>query len=218
MSTTLTLHELTGSPNNVKVRIALGYKRLNYDRKPVKLDEYPGNRDTIVKLSRQPKLPVLQDGKTIIFDSGAILRYLEANYADTPPIFVDDYAGLGEIEQWELFARTQIGEPIGMMFGQAFAPESDAQVIARANQLLHDRTGALEDRLSGSEFLVGEHLTAADISCAAPLYLADLTEENAQSHPLVGFFHAHLKLGQDRDKTRAWVRRVMAYDPVSGRR
>ncbi len=218
MSTKLTLHELTGSPNNVKARIALGYKGLKYDRKPLELSSFPGNRDAVVKLSRQPRLPVLQDGETIIFDSGAILRYLEANFPETPPIFVDDYAMYGEIEQWELFARAQIGEPIGMLFGQAFAPEPDAQIIAKANELLGDRTGALEDKLSTDKFLVGGHLTAADIACAAPLYLVDQTEENAQSHPVAGFFHTHLKLGQNRDKTRTWVRRVMAYDPILGRR
>ncbi len=218
MSTKLTLHELTGSPNNVKARIALGYKGLKYDRKPLELSSFPGNRDAVVKLSRQPRLPVLQDGETIIFDSGAILRYLEANFPETPPIFVDDYAMYGEIEQWELFARAQIGEPIGMMFGQAFAPEPDTQIIARANQLLGDRTGALEDKLSSREFLVGDHLTAADIACAAVLYLGDLTDESARSHPIAGFFHAQMKIGQGREKTRAWVRRVVAYDPIMGRR
>jgi glutathione S-transferase len=118
VSTNLTLHELTGSPNNVKARIALGYKGLQYDRKPLDLNDFPGNRESVVKLSRQPRLPVLQHGQTVIFDSGAILRYLEANFPDTPPIFVSDYAAHGEIEQWEVFSRTQIGEPIGMMFGQ----------------------------------------------------------------------------------------------------
>ena len=218
MSDNLTLHELTGSPNNVKVRIALGYKGLKYDRKPLELDEFPGDRSSIVKLSRQPRLPLLQDDQTVIFGSDAILRYLEANYPDTPSIFSDDYQTFGEIEQWELFVRTQISEPIGMIFGQAFAPESDAQVIAKANELLNDRTGALEDKLNTGEFLVGEHLTAADIACVAPLYLADLTKENAGAHPIAGFFHAHLKLGEGREKTRSWVRRVMAYDPVCGQR
>ncbi len=104
-----------------------------------------------------------------------------------------------------------------MIFGQAFAREPDAQVIARANQLLVDRTGALEDKLSTGEFLVGDHLTAADIACAAPLYLADLTEENAQAHPVAGFFRFHLKLGQGREKTRSGMRRVVAYDPIVGR-
>ena len=67
MDTDLTLHELTGSPNNVKVRIGLGYKGLKYERKPVALDGFPGNREAVVALSRQPRLPVLQHGKTVIF-------------------------------------------------------------------------------------------------------------------------------------------------------
>jgi glutathione S-transferase len=214
----LILHELTGSPNSVRVRIALGYKGLEYERKPVEHEDFPGDRGPVVKLSRQPRLPVLQHGQTTIFDSGGILRYLEANFPDTPPIFVQDYATFPEIERWEMFARNEIGEPIGLIFGLALAQDSDDEVIARANRLLAEKTSVLEDRLSSAEFLVGDHLTAADITCAAPLYLADLTEEMAGSHPVTGFFRAHLRLGEDRDKTRAWVRRVMAHDPVLGRR
>ena len=55
----LILHELTGSPNNVKVRIALGYKGLEYDRRPLELNDFPGDRSAVVKVSRQPRLPVL---------------------------------------------------------------------------------------------------------------------------------------------------------------
>ena len=218
MSPKITLHELTGSPNNVKVRIALGYKGLEYERKEFALDSYPGDRSPIARLSRQPRLPVIQDGEIVLFDSGAIMRYLEANYPDTPSLVVDDYAAFGEMEKWELFAKTQIGEPVGMIFGEAFKPEADKTVVAKANTMLGERTGALEDKLSTGEFLVGDHLTIADITCAAPLYLADLTEANAKEHPISGFFHASLKLGEDRPKTRAWVRKVMAYDPIKGKR
>lgn len=214
----LKLHELTGSPNSVKVRIALGYKKLDYDRESLEFDTFPGDRSALIKLSRQPRAPVLQHGKTILFDSGAILRYLEANFPDAPPIFIGDYASHAEIETWEQFARTQIGEAIGMIFGQAFAPKQDAAVIAKANALLNERTGALEDRLTGREFLVGDHLTAADIVVAAPLYLADLTEANAAAHPIAAFFHKSLTLGEGRETTRAWVRRVLAHDPIKGTR
>ena len=218
MSAKLKLYELTGSPNNIKVRIALGYKGLEYEREPVELDSFPGDRSAVVKLSRQPRLPAMRHGETVIFDSRSILRYLEANFPDTPRIFRDDYQEHGDIEQWELYARTQIGEPIGMLFTQAFAPQADAAVIATANQLLNERTGALEDKLSTGEYLVGDHLTAADIACASPLYLADMTEENAKKHPIAAFFHEHLALGDGRDKTRAWTRRVLAHDQVLGQR
>ena len=29
---------------------------------------------------------------------------------------------------------------------------------------------------------------------------------------ITGFFHAHLQLGEAREKTKAWVGRVMAFD------
>ena len=218
MSATLTLHELTGSPNSVKIRIALGYKGLEYDRVPVELDNYPGDRATAVSLSRQPRFPILQHGETVIFDSGAILRYIEANFHDTPSIFTDDYTTFGEIETWEGFASTQIGPAIGMVFGQAFSPEADPDALAQANQMLSECTADLEQKVGADKFLVGDGLTAADIVCAAPLYLADMTAEMAAQHPIAQFFHANLKLGDDRPQTRAWLRKLMAYDAAMGQR
>lgn len=216
MSTTIKLHELTGSPNNVKVRIALGYKGLDYERLPLDFESFPGDRSPLVKISRQPRTPVLQHGDTTIFDSRGILRYLEANFPDTPTIFTDDYAEFGEIERWEAFGQQKLGEPIGMLFGQAFAPEPDAQVITKANAMINEVLGAFEDELSTKDFLVSDHLTAADIGCACGLYLADQTEKSAQASPISGFFHANMNMGENRPKTRAWVRRVVAYDPVKG--
>ncbi len=105
-----------------------------------------------------------------------------------------------------------------MIFELAFTGKADTEVIGKANQLLAERTGVLEDKLSKNDFLVGDHLTAGDIACVSPLYLIDQTDEGAASHPVAKFFHDRLKLGEDRSKTRAWVRRIMAYDAVLGRR
>ncbi len=105
------------------------------------------------------------------------------------------------------------------MFGEAFSPEPDADVIARANQMLNERTATIEDRLGHGDYLVGDNLTAADIACAAPLYLADLPAEAAtEDNPMDTFFHKNLILGEGRPQTTEWVRRVMAYDPVRGQR
>ncbi len=218
MSATLKLHELTGSPNSVKIRIALGYKGLDYERLPVELDNYPGDRAAAVKLSGQPRMPILEHGETVIFDSGSILRYIEANFRDTPAIFSDDYATFGEIETWEGFAKTQIGEPIGMAFGEALSPTPDASVIARANEMITERTADIEQKVGADKFLVGDSLTVADIVCAAPLYLADMSAEMAAGHPIGQFFYDNLKLSDDRPRTREWLRALMAYDAAMGQR
>lgn len=214
MPSNLILHELTLSPNNVKVRIALGYKGLDYERRQLEVKDFPGDRSALVKLSRQPRTPVLQHGDTIIYDSSAILRYLDANFPDSPPIFTGDYAEMGEIEEWEHFARTDIGAPIGMIFEQAFAPKPDPSVGERATAILHDTTARIEEHLSGHDFLVTDHITGADLACAPALHLAMLTPQVAASHPIAAVFHQHLHLGDGREKTRAWIEKLHAFDPA----
>lgn len=219
MASELVLHELTGSPNNVKVRIALGYKKLDYERKPLSLEGgYPGDRSGIVAISGQPRTPVLVHGSTVLFDSGAILRYLDANFPKTPRLYSADHAEFGEIEGWESFARCRLGEPIAMFFGVALSGKADPAAIERANALLEERVAEIEKRLGEHDYLVGDRLTSADVVCAAALYVTDLTEQHAAASPIAAFFHANAKLGASRERTRAWIRRLMAHDPVLGAR
>ncbi len=218
MSRKLILHELTSSPNNVKARIGLGYKNLPYERVVVPLDGFPGERGGIVALSRQPRLPVLQDGDTVIFDSGAILRYLEANFPDTPRLFTNDYAAHAEIERWELYARNEISKGVGLVFGQAFAPSPDQAVLAQARQALEESTEPIEERLAASDFLVENALTAGDIAGAALLYLADVDATQAEENPISALFHRHFQMPETRPRTLAWMRRVVAHDSVKGAR
>ena len=86
MSKPLELYQIGGSPNNVRVRIALGFKGLAYDTwdLPMETGQFPFDRSRLVELSGQPRTPVLKHGEVVIFDSGGILRYLEANFRDTP--------------------------------------------------------------------------------------------------------------------------------------
>ena len=66
MSNRLTLHELILSPNNVKARIALGYKGLEYEREALEfneLDKFPGNRSRVVQLSRSSALATKRSGR-----------------------------------------------------------------------------------------------------------------------------------------------------------
>ena len=215
MSAPLKLYELTGSPNNVKVRIALGYKGLSYEREAINLDQFPGDRSKLIAISRQPRTPVLEHGKTVIFDSRGILRYLDANFPDTPTLFSTDYAAFGEIEDWEQWARTTLGGPVGLVFNQAFSPSPDAAVCSQASGMFNDVTAKIEDQLSATPFLMGDNLTAADLACGPVINLAMLPEAAAATNPIAAFFHSNFKLGDGREKTRDWVTRLMAYDEAA---
>ncbi len=215
MSEDLTLHELTGSPNSAKVRIALDVKGLEYERIPIELDQYPGDRGLTVEISGQPCLPVLKHGKTVIFDSRGILRYLDSNFRQTPQLFSCDQQELNEIEAWELFAQTETGQGIGAVFGQIMSGAPDANACEQASSQLNDVTARIEAALDGHEFLMGDRITAADIVCAPSIILSMLPEGAVDIGPIQAAFRQLLHLGEGRDRTRAWAQRVMMHDPVS---
>ncbi|GAB4367628.1 MAG: hypothetical protein Kow0062_00120 [Acidobacteriota bacterium] len=152
--------------NNVKVRIALGYKGLDYEFHRID----PADRSGIVRLSGQHLTPVLVHDGTVLFDSAAILRWLDANFRDTPRLF-----GANLLEQWaiedeELFARAVLAAPLMTVVhrrvaGNPLGPEE----LARCADDWARAVRRLAARLDGREWLVGHSMSAADITAAAVL-------------------------------------------------
>jgi len=208
----LTLHDLAISPNSTKVRLALGYKRLPYEKVSVE----PGDRKRLVEISGQPLAPVLTDGETVMFDSGAILRYLEANYPASPRLFGAQRETMKKIEEWELWCRTDYGQPVSLCFREFFkADGADPEALRGADQLLNERTGRIEEALAERPFLMGSEPTAADVAVAAILRLGLLPVE-AESHPMLARFRGALQL-KGSPRAAAWCRKMMEYDRVPGR-
>lgn len=69
--------------NNLKVRAALEYKGLPYEFRTIE----PRDRTELVRRLGQFLTPVMEHGETLLVDSGAILRYLDANFPKTPKLF-----------------------------------------------------------------------------------------------------------------------------------
>lgn len=208
MSGKLTLYQLPPSPNNMKVRIALGYKGLEY----ASVEINPMDRTKIIEVSTQPLAPVLDHDGHIVFDSGAILRYLDANFPETPRLFSSEYAKMKEIEKWELFVKADLSDPIRIVIGQFFSKSDDPDVMKQANRLLHNYTECIEDELKDKSFLTGDEMTAADVIAAPFVSFGMISEEVASGHPLAAFMKSHLSLGEKREKTREWVGRVLSCD------
>ena len=204
----LVLYNLQPSPNSKKVRLALGFKGIAHET--VQAD--PMDRTAVVKVSGQPLTPVITHGDTVIFDSSAILRYLEANVKREPRLFSADYETMQAIERWEAFARTELAPPVGALFGQFFAQGVDKGVVAAANASFNDAARRLEKGLSSDGWLVGSTPTAADITCASWFGLSLLSPEQASVHPICGFFSENLHLDTEFQKIRGWYRSIDKYD------
>jgi glutathione S-transferase len=180
--------------NNMKVRIALKHKGIPFKFETID----PADRSEIERLSGQPLTPVMVHGERVLFDSAAILRYLDANFPETPRLFAGSRERIWEIEEWEGFARHELHAAMKLMLPLRLTGQEDAEVAAHAQALFDDATAKLEEGLADHEWLVGDEITAADITAAPVVYRT----------VKAGFAH----LPEGRDNTRAWMERVMAFD------
>jgi len=193
MSDKLVIHGFETS-NNFKVRVALGFKGIDYRFNTID----PADRSGIVALSNQPFTPVMEHGDTVLFDSAAIIRYLEANFPDTPRLFSHDYGTMRAIENWEFFGRVDLHVPLGLMVKQRITGVSDPAETARAAEAFAEATAKLEAELAGKEWLAHTRMSAADVTCAAVVHRVRAMQP--------------FEIPEDRPRTYAWVDRVMAYD------
>jgi glutathione S-transferase len=194
MAADITVHGFETS-NNMKVRVALGYKDIPYEFRTID----PAERTEIVRLSGQHLTPVMVHGDRVLFDSAAILRYLDANFRDRPPLFGSSHAEQWEIEDRELFARATLAGPM-MEFVHHRVPsgkEHDA-MHARCSADFAKHTTKLIESLEGREWLVGDRMTAADVTAAAIMYRVRVS----------GMFDPPPGV----ERINGWIDKVMAYD------
>jgi len=157
-----------GSPNVVKVYIALEELGLAYTVAPV--DVFTGKQFDADFLALNPnaKVPVIVDtdgpgGKPYTcFESGAILLYLAEK---TGKLLPSDAAAKYDAIQWPM---TQMST-VGPMFGQyvhfmRFAPAGNAYSLSRYLTQAMRVTSVIDQRLAGHAYLAGEEYSIADIA------------------------------------------------------
>lgn len=122
---TTVLYQLAPSFNSRKVRYALGFKGVDYTT--VEIGD--SNSQQVIDVSGQPLTPVLQHGEAVMFDSGAIVRYIDANIPG-PRLFSPNVEEMKAIENWETRAKKEILTPYMKMIGQVKSGNMDETVIA----------------------------------------------------------------------------------------
>jgi len=150
--------------NNLKVQVALRYKRIEHEFRTID----PADRAKVIEVSGQFLTPVMVHGTTVLFDSAAILRYLDANFPQTPKLFGRDRVEQWAIEDWERFGRGPLAEPMMRIVHARLAGLAvDDALRAHAARDLATAVERLAHALVGRSWLVGESMSAADITCGA---------------------------------------------------
>jgi GST-like protein len=157
-----------GSPNVVKIYIALEEMGLPYTVHPVDVFGEAQFSPEFLRLNPNAKVPVIVDGEGpggrpyTVFESGAILIYLADK---TGRFLAKDGAARYDALQWMMVQMTTVGP----MFGQyvhfmRFAPKGNDYSLDRYRTQVRRVLQVLEGRLAAVPFLGGADYSIADIA------------------------------------------------------
>lgn len=158
------LHWISGSPNAWRVMLFMAIKNIEYES--IRIEPKSWDRDTsgFYDLNPRGKVPLLEDGDNVVYESLAIMSYLEAKYPESP-LF-----GIGHIQSglvWQRIAELvhYAIEPMyllsrSLMRGQALEKVSESNETAQTISL---ELASIESWLTNCPYFAGESLTAADI-------------------------------------------------------
>jgi GST-like protein len=157
-----------GSPNVVKIYIALEEMGLPYTAHPVDVFAEGQFSPEFLKLNPNAKVPVIVDGEGpggkpyTVFESGAILQYLADK---TGKLLAKDGAARYDALQWMMVQMTTIGP----MWGQyvhfwRFAPKGNEYSLDRYRTQARKTLDVAEKRLATSAYLGGGEYSIADIA------------------------------------------------------
>ena len=155
------------APNSRAVRIAwlLEELGLEYDVEKYKVGDRALRTPEYYKIHPMGRIPVLEDGETRIYESGAIVQYLLARHGDGK--FVPDVndPSFPEYLQWLHYAEGSIMGQVNILVVETILlpPEKRNDVnVNRALKLLRVALGNVDNRLKDREYLTGT-FTGADI-------------------------------------------------------
>jgi glutathione S-transferase len=203
---TIELHWVSGSPYSWRVQLALEVKRLRYVSHLHQIST--GELKTPAYLALNPRglVPTLVDDGYVLYESLAILTYLDRKYPD-PPLFGENAQATGLIwrciAEYTAYADAAVEAfTLPIYFGEA--QQKAAQVRAAAAALTFE-LDAWNRQLASSAYFAGLRYSAADLV----LFPAIKSIERAAAKPAAKSLGIELlPIAAHWPHISAWVRRI----------
>ena len=196
----------SGSPFAWRVMLTLELKRLPYESKLLEFSKQEHKTPLYLQLNPRGKVPTLKDGEFVLYESIAIMAYLDRKYP-TPPIFGTTAEQTGliwrlvlECESYLLGAGDKVVRPL--FFGKGVENVNEIQTAA---ELIRRELKIVDERLADSNWLVGGEISAADIAIFPLVQLLLRAAGKEAARPLeLGL----IPLSQTFPNIARWVRRI----------
>lgn len=158
----LKLYNVPLSGNCHKVRLMLSLLGVKHEVVPIDMAKGEHKTPEYLKINPLGKVPAIDDGGTVIWDSQAILVYLARKYG-TKDWFPDDAAGMAEVVKWLAFATHEIWN--GPAIARAIIKFNRPLDLPAAQKLANDALGIMDGWLKTHDWLACGRPTVADVAC-----------------------------------------------------
>jgi glutathione S-transferase len=167
---TVELYWGSGSPNAWRVLLGAEIKGIPYESRLLAFSEGDLHTPEFRAMNPRGLLPVMRDGDFVLYESLAILEYLDGKHPSRTPLFGD---GLREkavirrmISEFDCYlSEALLVVAFGVLkgAGPSGRPISDA-ALEEASGTTHDELSRLEALLRRGSWLVGAGPSAADVA------------------------------------------------------
>lgn len=186
------------SPNARKVRIAAELLDIPLQLQLVDLAAGEGRQPWFLALNPNGKVPVLDDGGFVLWESHAIMEYL-ASKRPGNTLLPQAQPLRADVLRWQCWALAHWLPVVQtLVFETLFKPklgqgEPDAEEIRKAEARLQALAPVLDGALAGRRWLAGEALTFADLAVGTHLMYAKPARLPLDQHPHIQRWFAQLE-------------------------
>lgn len=158
----------SGSPYSWRVQLALEHKRLPYESHQLQFSRQEHQSPPMLALNPRGRLPVLKDGEYVVFESLAVLYYLDLKYPE-PPIFgrTPEEAGviMRVINEFQAYTEERLMNICRALLTSGLTSDANlhAETMTDSMHLVAREARTIEQRLSKSDWIVGDSYSAVDM-------------------------------------------------------
>jgi glutathione S-transferase len=192
------LHVFPPSPRALKVLAVARHLELDFELCIVDLFKGENQTPEYARLNPNRRMPVLEDGDFVLWESNAIQQYLAAKKPESG-LWPGDARGQADVarwQHWESAHMTPAAVPIvfqRVVKQLAQLGPTDEAEVAKALPGFEACAAVLNDRLQGRHWLVGERLTIADFCIGACFAFADAASLPLARWPEIGRWYTELR-------------------------
>ena len=165
----LKIHHHPFSTYSRRVRIALLEKNIPAELIEVDMMSRAHRSPAYLALNPYGRVPTLEEDGFVLYESTAILEYLEATHP-TPPLVPGDARGRATVAMHVKLCDLQLSRQTGtIIFPKRFLPKDrwDESAMAQAKKEIEKHLEILEPQLQGRQYMVGDRYTLVEV-CYTP--------------------------------------------------